>query len=938
MKFPFTHLHVHSDASLLDGLGPVDRLVKAAAARGFAHLALTDHGTLANAVAFIQACEYHDVKAILGVEGYIDYMEQIGHITLLADGQDGFIDLVKLQNKAHATSVGRRRPAFTLEMLSGHADNLICLTGCVSSPANVLDRPDAEKYVAQLKSIFGPRLFSEVMFVADTDTWTRPLTFAKKFGLRPVITNDVHFPYQMDHEVHPILTSVRAGMTYNSKELWLKGGRQLLNRAKRYIDEDVAQEAIDRTYKIGRKLGPIILKREPSLPHIPEADDRLTVLMYSHLKLKELDGNTEYVERAKDELETITSMGYSTYFLILYDVIRWARNNGVRVGPGRGSGAGSLLLYLLDVTDVDPLIYGLSFERFLHKYREGYPDVDIDFDMEGRRRVIAYANEKWDASPIAIYSTYSHASLVHDLAKILKMSKKDEVEAADRGERSEAFKKLTEAEPLFGKAYEAMRDQIRHRSKHAGGVVITDQIVPIEKAGDTLVAAWTDGKYRQLSYAGIIKFDFLGLTALSALRRMENETSLRAAPPGECEDTLQAFRDGDLAGIFQFTASSGIADLTIRIEPNSFDDLVAAVALYRPGALDAGTADRYPDWKKAPRKFHPLIDDILESTYGAIVYQEQVMDIFARITDGDLAEADLARRAIIKSKVGDPEWERLVAETRGAFMAGARSRGLTPSEAKRLWKELFTHVRYSFNRAHAVSYTLISWDMMWWKVHYTPLFFATMMDLDPYMFQKYLFDAADHNIEVVAPHVNASSTQFEHKGDVIYLPFTQIKHLGDPGALAIVNARKIHGNFETYKEFAEAVERRRCTSRARFGLYAVGGFDDVDGSPLDAGIDTTKEAMGTPAYELQQRYLGAVLPSAAVIKKISKWANKEKFVAGIVHDIRKKNSPKFGPYIVYRLVPDGVFWIRDGEKLENGEIVAVKVNQRTGRALQVKRL
>jgi len=518
------------------------------------------------------------------------------------------------------------------------------------------------------------------------------------------------------------------------------------------------------------------------------------------------------------------------------------------------------------------------------------------------------------------------------------MSKADETEASEKGEESGAFRRLTDADPLFGKAYNTMRDQIRHRSKHAGGIIITDSVVPIEKAGDTLVAAWTDGKYRQLSYAGIIKFDFLGLTALSALKRMEDETGETPPDPGECEDTLQAFRDGDLAGIFQFTASSGIADLTVRIEPHSFDDLVAAVALYRPGALDAGTADRYPDWKREPRKLHPLIDDILEPTYGAIVYQEQVMDIFARVTGGSLAEADLARRAIIKSKVGDPEWERLVASTKQTFLKGAKANGFDEAPAKKIWKELFTHVRYSFNRAHAVSYTMLSWDMMWWKIHHTTLFFATMMDLDPFEFQKYLFDAADHDIEVVAPHVNTSSSRFEYKGDTVYLPLTQIKHLGKPGAGAIVKAREEDGEFLSFENFAARVERRKCTSRARFGLYAVNGFADIEGSPLEAGIDTTKDKLiGVPAYELQNKYLGAILPSAAVIKKISKWAKKEKFIAGIVHDKKPKVS-KFGPYTVYRLVPDGVFWIRDGEDLESGQIVAVRTNQKTGRALEVKHL
>jgi len=932
----YTHLHVHSDASLLDGLGTVDRLVRTAASRGFEHLALTDHGTLANAVAFVQSCEEYDVKPILGVEGYISYADGMGHITLLADGQSGFTDLVNLQNRAHAAGIGKRRPAFTLEMLAENANNLICLSGCVSSPIHWLPEDEAYKYLAKLKSMFGPRLFLEIMFVADTDTWSRPLKMYEKTGIKPVITNDVHFPQQTDADVHPILTSIKAAMTYNSKELWLKTGDQLFRRAREYMPDDLAAEAVERTYKIGRKVERVTLRREPSLPHIPDADKKLKELAIKGAKERGLL-NGHYKERVKYELQTITTMGYSTYFLILHDVIDWARAHDVRVGPGRGSGAGSLVLYLLRVTDVDPLVYNLSFERFLHTERKGFPDVDIDFDMEGRRRVIEYATERWGAAPIAIYSSYSHASLVHDLAKTLKLPKKDEEKAVDKGEGSEEFKKLSELQPLFGKAYNTMRDQIRHRSKHAGGVVITDQIVPVEKAGDTLVAAWTDGKFRQLSYAGIIKFDFLGLTALSALKKMEDMTGERPSGPGACESTLEAFRHGDMAGIFQFSGSSGISDLTVRVAPSGFDDLVAAVALYRPGALDAGTADKYPEWKRKPRSIHPLIDDILEPTYGAIVYQEQVMDIFARVTGGSLAEADLARRAIIKSKVGDPEWERLVADTRETFMGRARANGFDERTAKLIWNELFTHVRYSFNRAHAVAYTIISWELMWWKVHHPVLFYATMMSFDPYEFQTYLFDAADHDIEVVAPHVNVSGNEFEFRGNRIYLPFTSIKFLGQPGADAIVNARDEYGEFKTYKEFEDRVARRACTSRARYGLYAVNGFEGLDGSPLEAGIDTAKGELMGPAYELQQTYLGAVLPSSGIIKKINEYSRKDGWCAGIVKEKRNKTS-KYGPYIVYRLVPDGVFWIRDGETLEVGQIIAARYHQKTGRALEVKKL
>jgi len=271
-------------------------------------------------------------------------------------------------------------------------------------------------------------------------------------------------------------------------------------------------------------------------------------------------------------------------------------------------------------------------------------------------------------------------------------------------------------------------------------------------------------------------------------------------------------------------------------------------------------------------------------------------------------------------------------------MKGARKRKLKKSEAVKLWRELQTHVRYSFNRAHAVSYTVISWEMMWWKVHYPVQFFAAAMELDPYEFQTYLFDAAEHDIKVVPPHVNISSTNFAHREDTIYLPLSSIKYLGKPGAAAIVKAREsLGGKFPSYAEFDKLVERKRCNSRARFGLYAVGGFEGLKGSPLDAGIDTTKELLSHSDYEKQQAYLGAVLPSAEILRKITRWSKKDKYIAGIVKEKRRKVS-KFGPYIVYRLVPTGTFWVRDGKELEEGQIVAAKVHQRTGRAIEVKEL
>lgn len=932
----FTHLHVHSDASLLDGLGPVERLVYAAKMKGFDHLALTDHGTLANAIAFTLSAKEHGIKPIIGQEGYIMYDGDMGHITLLAHGNEGFQSLVTMNNAAHAANTFKRRPPITPKVLSENSNNVICLTGCVSSPLFWLDWPKAKRYIGMLREIFGSRLFAEIMFVADTDTWTRPLMVAEKFGLKHVITNDAHFPYHGDAELHSLLTKMKAGMDYYSEHLWLKNGRQMLNRAKGHVDDELIVEGLQRAWNIGQKIKPVNFKRAPSLPHISEAEEKLEALVWEGLSIRGLNKVKAYTDRLRFELDVITSMEYSTYFLILHDVISWARNNDVRVGPGRGSGAGSLILFLLGVTLVDPLVYDLSFERFLNPDRRGFPDVDIDFDSEGRGKVIRYSKEKWGAVPIATYSRYHHRSLVHDLAKGLRIDRETETKAAEGGRESKAFSRITTESPLFESAYEAFLGQIRHKGRHAGGVIITDGVVPVERAGDELVAAWTDGDRRELSYAGIVKFDFLGLTALSALKAMEDRIPKMPAAPGECEKTMETFRNADLVGIFQFSGSSGIADLTRRVAPTSFSDLVAINALYRPGALDAGSADAYPDWKRSPRKIHPLVDDILEETYGAIIYQEQVMDIFAAVTGGSLADADLARRTIVKSKVGDPVWEQQVRDTKRIFVDGAIRHGMGEETADLLWDELFTHVRYSFNRAHAVSYCLIAWELAWWKTHYPALFLATMMDKDPAEFQTYLFDAADHSLAVRPPHVNRSSDHHEYDEKAIYLPFSSIKYLGVPGAEMIIE-EQAKGPFESFADFNGRITRRAVTSRARLGLYAVGGFDGLKGNPMDAGIDTTKLDLLETEAELQQKYLGAILPSAKVIKKIREYDEKDGWMAGVVSKLKKKRS-KWGPYVVHYLTPDGVFWTRDMDPAKVGEIVATRYNKGTGRALEMRRL
>ena len=942
MNDRMTHLHVHTDASMRDGLGTVPRLISHAKSLGFKQIAMTDHGTLANAVTFSIEATRAGLKPLLGLEGYVEFDGTIGHITLLADGSVGWNSLLKLNNLAHAGSY--RNPAFTIDQLTANSTGLVCLTGCIASPFHQLSYNDAYSLGLRLKKSFGHRLFAELMFVSEGLNWERPMRLASRLGIKGVITNDVHFPERSDRTVHPILTQMKSGFEYDSRQLYLKTYDQMLYAATRADFSAVeAKEMLLRTGKIADKLGFVDLHSEPKLPTIDRTVGALTRLIYERERASVITASTVYFDRLDHELRTIRDMGFTDYFLILDDILTNAKAAGVKVGPGRGSGAGSLVLYLLGITDVDPIKYGLQFERFLNPERRGMPDVDVDIDSERRDFVLDYASEKYGAVPIATYSRYSHKSLTRDLCKMFKVKKGMTDLAAENGPNSDEFAEVVrEAGPKFLNAYESFLGQMRHKGKHAGGVIITDTPVPIERIGDTLGAAWTEGKSNELSYAGIVKFDLLGLSALSALRRLEEEMDEVAPQPVDFAPAFQIFRDGDLAGVFQFAGSEGIRKLTMELAPTTFEELIAINALYRPGAIDAGSTAKYPEWKKKPREVALYIADILEETYGAIVYQEQVMAIFQRTVDGTLAEADLARRVITKSKPDDPTWVEKFDQLKADFVSGAMfSHGMTSTGAFALWKELATHSNYSFNKAHSTAYAMISWQCAWWKLNYPAQFYAAMLNVDPQQEQTYIIEAVKAEIKVSHPHVNESSNEWEAKGMEIFMPLSAIKFLGKAGVDSLIREREATegGTFATVEHFMEIVPKRAVNARARKGLMMLGGFRGLMDGMGD--IDKLAERLEVKDFkpvgsrsERQLTYLGFIVPDKKLLTMFGHYELKG-WAVGIINSKDKRVS-KWGPYTVYRLSPNGVFWTRDADDLRKGQAVAANVSSKNGKAKTIK--
>lgn len=937
-KQEFTHLHVHTDASLRDGMGTVPNLINSAKSLGFSHLAMTDHGTLANAVSFTIEAKRAGIKPLLGLEGYINVDNEIGHITLLADGPEGWHSLVNLNNIAQKSVT--KSPSFTLDNLVMNNNGLLCLTGCVASPFNRMGLTEAVSIGNRLKGVFGGRLFAEIMFVGISDSYIRPVQLADRLGIKPVVTNDVHFTDKNGGQVHKILVRMKSGYDYDSSHLYLKTRDEIIRSAKSSgVNPAIVREGLRNSFKIGELLQEVRLERNPVLPDGYVKED------FGHQVRKEFirrgfhtDG--EYVRRLKYELKIIEKMGYDNYFVILNDIIQEARNKGIVIGPGRGSGAGSLVLYVLGITDVNPMVYDLKFERFLNPERIGMPDVDVDIESERRDEVINYASKKYGARPIATYSRYSHKSLVRDLGKYFKFDKDLIDKAADEGENSEAFLMMVKKEPLFAPAYEQIVGQIRHKGRHAGGVVITDVEYPTERIKDDIAVGWSEGGKNELTYAGMVKFDLLGLSALSILKRCRGKTYSDIESFENIEVYKNIFWPGRLAGIFQFSGSSGIRDLTMELKPTSLEDLAAINALYRPGAIDSGATARYPKWKFSPRVVEEYIADVLKPTYGAIVFQEQVMEIYRRTVKGSLGDADNARRIISKAKPDDPTWRKKFKNLKAKFISGAvHGHGLTLEDAEDLWHELETHSRYSFNKSHSVAYSMVAYKLAAHKYYNPERFYASCLNVDTENAQDYILEAIQAGIRIMPPDINKSGYEWSSGLHKIYMPLTSIKFLGESAATAIVNERHTNGEFTCIEDFMKRVPKKYARARGRRGLLEMGAFDEImegfERGHYEEMLDLKHEEIIKSPTVKQMQFLGTIIPTKEIQAKMDEFRASGK-VVGVVSSLESRES-KWGPYLVIKLSPNGVFWTRESmDFFKKGQILAATINESNGKLKKVE--
>jgi len=888
---PFVHLHCHSHYSLLDGASKIPALVKRAKALGMPALAVTDHGNLHGAVEFLREAKAADFKPILGMEAYVAPFrrtERSGggfsgnehnfHLTLLARNGEGFRNLMRLSSMAFLEGF-YYKPRIDKEILERHSEGLICLSGCVSSEFSdhILHgkSAEAEKLCAWYQKIFGEENFyvevqcNGIQIQKDHEQAATDL--ARKMGLPMVGTSDAHYLLQEDAPVHDILLCINTGRTFDDpnrmrfendqfhvrspEEMYaaLPGHEEALANSVRIAD------LVEDNYKslnLGKRQFPSF---QPPGEKTPEG--YLRELCEQGLRERYPEGASQVaLDRMEHELGIINRMGFASYFLIVWDFVRYAREQGIP-NSARGSACGALVSYLLYLSHVDPLVYDLLFERFLDPNRSEAPDIDIDLCKDRRVEVIAYVREKYGAANVAQIGTFNTMAAKAALKSVgralnIPLSRVDQVtkliptrlgisleEALDE---EPALKRLTDEDPELKKLFDfAMRLEgtVSNVGTHAAGVVIADRplrdLVPLQKLPnkdkdkEVVSTQWEMGDVEK---AGLLKMDFLGLrnlTSLDAAVRLINSRHDDLPPdinklPLDDPATYALLQRGEAKGLFQLDGA-GIRDLLVKMKPDRFADLIAILALYRPGPLNGGMVDMYVDVKhkrRAPEYPHPVMKDVLEETYGVMVYQEQVMRILNRLGGIELSQAYACIKAISKKKM------EVIAQGRKQFVDGAAGRGLDRKKAEDIFALIEFFGGYGFNKSHTTAYALVAYQTAYLKAHYPTEFMAALLssEMDGAEREKYFVDHIDDcrrmGIEVLQPNVNAGYLSFSvPKEGQVEFGLGAIKGVGYKAVEAIVKAREEGGPFRDLGDFFERLPTNVVSQGCADTLIKAGAFD-----------------------------------------------------------------------------------------------------------------
>ena len=893
---PFVHLHCHSHYSLLDGAATIPRLLDRAKDHGMNALALTDHGNLHGALQFYQAAKKRGINPIIGYEAYIapdsrfdktsgKMKESSYHLTLLAQNRIGFQNLMQMSSAAYLEGF-YFKPRIDRELLEQHQEGIICLSGCLSSEfsrmllnghGNDQNLDQAIEVAQWFHGVFGDRFFIEIMnngVELQRMVTEGAVDVARQLGIPMVATNDVHYVDQADADAQDVMLCINTGRFRTDTTRMKMDGQEyyLRSQEEMYRSFDGLEEAVSRTQEIADSVDIDLKLGERHFPSFKPPKELSSMEYLRQLCLEGLQdryaGNEERLiegeltsqvtERLEHELGVINQLGFADYFLICWDFVRQARDSGIPA-TARGSGVGALVCYALYLSHVCPLKFGLLFERFLDISRREAPDIDIDFCKEHRGEIIRYVKQKYGESNVAqigTFGTLAARAAIKDTGRVLGIplsrvnqltgmipnelgiSLEEALEKSD--ELAGQYKTDGEVRELLDVA-KKIEGLARNLGTHAAAVVIGDkplhEYLPLGKVTgkDDVITQWS---MNDVEAAGLLKMDFLGLRNLTILRRsvdlVEQTTGERIDPqqfPMDDPETFALFCRGETKGIFQFE-SGGIRDLLQRMKPDSFHDIIATNALYRPGPLEGGMVDDYVAVKHGRKQAeykHPVLEEILSETHGVMVYQEQVMRILNRFGDIDLAEAYTCIKAISKKK------ESTINKSRDQFLTGATERGLRRHEAEELWFMITKFAGYGFNKSHSTAYAFIAYQTAYLKAHYPLEFMAALLssDISGRNFKRkdslveHLEDCNRMGIEVVPPHVNTSGTEFTVANGKIHFALSAIKGCGGTAADAIIHNRVKDGPYQDLFDFCERVEPTACGRAAIETLIKAGTFDDL---------------------------------------------------------------------------------------------------------------
>ncbi len=894
----FVHLHCHTQYSLLDAASKVGNLIRRAVELKFPALAMTDHGNLFGAIEFYSQAMKQGIKPILGMEAYIapgsrfdkqahGIKEASFHITLLARNEIGYKNLMKLTSAGYLEGF-YYRPRIDKEILKKHSEGLLALSGCLKGEVPYCLRngqsEDAKRAIGEFVEIFGrDSFFFEIMdqgLEPQKKLTQEYLKLSKEFNIKLVATNDAHYIYQQDAKAHDALICIGTGSTLEEPNRLRYQGDGFYLRSAEEMKELFREipEAIKTTLEIAERCN---LELDFTKTHLPHFDpppgknhqEYLEELCRAGLN-KVFEGAipSDYIPRLRYEIDLIHKMGYAGYFLVVWDFIRYAKENKIPVGPGRGSAAGSLVAYALGITKIDPIKHGLIFERFLNPDRVSMPDIDIDFCYERRDEVIDYVRRKYgmeNVAQIITFGTMAAKAVVRDVGRVMGLSYPEvdrlakliplelNITIEEALQREPKLKELATTDPRIGQLIEtskALEGLSRHASTHAAGVVISDapltEYVPLFKA-DEMVS--TQYSMKDLEKIGLLKMDFLGLKTLTMIdqtmkivKRTQGIQIEIDHIPFDDRTTYDILGRAESAGVFQLE-SSGMRDLLKKMKPTHFDHLVALLALYRPGPLGSGMVDDFIRRMHNPSLIkydHPALEPILKETYGVILYQEQVMKIVSELAGFTLAKADSLRRAIGK-KI--PE---IMDREKKAFVDGAMKKGVRETVAERIWNLIDYFSGYGFNKSHSTAYAFISYQTAYLKAHYPIEFMTALLTSEMGNTNKvvlYIEECKKMGIEVLPPSVNESYAEFTCVGKNIRFGLNAIKNVGSTAIDSILASTREKGPFKSFFDFTQRVDLRVCNRKVLESLIKCGAFDTfkLRRSQLMAMVDKALEMGST---------------------------------------------------------------------------------------------